>query len=408
MRFPVIGRIAQKEILTTIRDRRAIISNLLLPLLLLPVIMLGLPLVLGGLFNREEAQDTALAVQNMSQMPARLAQHLESANVEPYESDDPQAQVRGDEAPVGLVIPADMEARIVQGEPVELQLYSKLGNLSAEVASGKVNGAVGAYRQEIVAERLGEAGLDPAVLEPVSVQSLDASSDAERASGQFSWIIPFFIAIWTLVGGQMTAIDATAGEKERGTLESLLVAPVRRSEVVIGKFLATLLFGLAAAVMAIVGYVAGSSILGGFVASRIEGGGAEIVSAMGGSLQVSPAAVGMLLMSTLLLSATLAALLLGITMFARSFKEAQSYVAPLSFLLILPVMALQFQDLLDLGNWIYLVPVLNVLLMMNEVVKGSVETAPVIMTWGSLAVTIFLLLAFALRNFMREDVIFRT
>ena len=408
MRWSMITQITAKEVLSTLRDRRAIVSNLLLPLVLLPVIMLGLPLLLGSLFNREQASETPLAVENLAQLPPALAEQLTLANVEPFAEEDPESAVRNDEASVGLTVPPRMAERLAAGEQVEVVLYSKQGNLEAEVAVSKVRGAVAEYRQELVASTLREAGLDPAVLEPVAVAAVDASTEAERSSGQLSWIIPFFIAIWTLVGGQMTAIDATAGEKERGTLESLLVAPIKRVEVVVGKFLATMLFGLSAAVMAILGYIVGGTILRRLLTSRIGGEGAEIVSLMGGSLQVTPSSVILLLLSTLLLAATLAALLLVVTMFARSFKEAQSYVAPLSFLLILPVMALQFADLLELGSGVYLVPVVNVLLLMDEIVKGAVDTGTVALTWGSLIVVIVILLGLALRNFNRETVIFRT
>ncbi|MEX2534990.1 MAG: ABC transporter permease subunit [Trueperaceae bacterium] len=408
MRWRIISQVAGKEILSTLRDRRAIVSNLLLPLLLLPLIMLGLPLALGGLFNREQASETPVAVQNLSELPPELAELFEAANIAPFASDEPEEVVRSESASVGLRVPGDMANSVGAGEQVDLVLFSKQGNLAAEVAASKVRGAVDAYRQDLVAERLGAAGLDPSVLEPVTLRAVDASSTAERSSGQLSWIIPFFIAVWTLVGGQMTAIDATAGEKERGTLESLLVAPVRRSEVVMGKFLATMLFGLSAAVMAIIGYVAGGALLGSLVSSRLGGEGGEVVAMMGGSLQVTLTSVILLLTSTLLLAATLAALLLGVTMFARSFKEAQSYVAPLSFLLIIPVLALQFKDLLDLGLGIYLVPVVNVLLLMDDTVKGAVDGAALALTWSSLVIAIVLLLAFALRSFARENVIFRT
>ena len=344
MRWRIISQITAKEVLSTLRDRRAIVSNLLLPLVLLPVIMLGLPLVLGSLFNREQASETQLAVRNIADLPPRLAEQLAVANVEAVVSDDPEEAVRSESVTVGMRVPEEMAERLAAGEQVDLLVYSKQGNLRAEVAVSKVRGA----------------------------------------------------------------IDATAGEKERGTLESLLVAPVRRSEVVVGKFLATMLFGLSAAVMAILGYVAGGTVLRKIVGSRLGGDGAEVVDLLGGSLQVTPMSVILLLTSTLLLAATLAALLLGVTMFARSFKEAQSYVAPLSFLLILPVMALQFEDLLDLGLGVFLVPVVNVLLLMDDTVKGAVEAGAVALTWGSLLVVIVVLLGLALHNFNRERVIFRT
>jgi sodium transport system permease protein len=403
-----VAQIAAKEILSTVRDRRAIISNLLVPLFLLPLMMLGLPLALGGLFNREQAAVTPVAVQGLAQLPGDLVGLLEAANLRLQESRDPQAAVSAGSADLGLIVPPDMGARLAAYERVELRLYSKHANLRAQVAASKVAGAVEAYRRGLVSLRLRAAGLDPSLLEPLAVEAIDASSNAERSSGQLSWLIPFFIAIWTLVGGQMTAIDATAGEKERGTLESLLVAPVWRSEVVAGKFLATLLFGLSAALMAIVGYLSGGLVLKTLVGSRLGGAGAEVVALMGGSLQVTPQSVGMLLMSTLLLAATVAALLMGVTLFARSFKEAQSYVAPLSFLLIVPSLVLQFKDLLDLGRAIYLVPVVNVLLLIDDTVKGSAEFGAVALTWASLLLVIAALLTFALHNFNREGVIFRT
>jgi sodium transport system permease protein len=401
-------RIAGKEITSTLRDRRAIVSNLLIPLLLLPLVMLGLPLAFGGLFAREQAALTRVAVENLGELPEGLADLLLAANVEPVASEDPEAEVRSDRFSLGLLVPPAMAARAVAGEQVELVMFRKQGNLRAEVTAAKVTAAVAVYRRGLVTERLARAGLDTSVLEPVAIRSVDASSEAERSSGELSWIIPFFIAIWTLIGGQMTAIDATAGEKERGTLESLLVAPVRRGEVVLGKFLATLLFGLSAAVMAIVGYVVGGTLLRSLTLTGQDGEAARMVAELGGSLQVTPVTVLLLLVSTLLLAATLAALLLGLTLFARSFKEAQSYVAPLGFLLIVPVLALQLSDLFDIGLGAYLIPVVNVLLLMDGAVAGAVDWPATVVTWSSLIALTAALLAVALRNFSRESVIFRS
>src|SRR5690606_10047454 len=106
--------------------------------------------------------------------------------------------------------------------------------------------------------------------------------------------------------------------------------------------------------------------------------------------------------------AVVAAVLLGISLFARSFKEAQSYIAPLSFLFVIPAVALQFKDLIGIGDTAYMVPVLNALLLMDDIVKGSAELSSILVTWATLAVVIVLLLVFAYRNFTREDVICRS
>ena len=406
MRPAIIWRIASKEILSTLRDRRAIVSSLLIPLLVLPLVMLGLPLLLGGLFEREQTTTTEVAVRGLDNLPDQLRRDIEAQSITLTPTDAPEAAVREGDYAVGLSVPSNFEAAVQRGQG-ELTVYNKTGNLRGELSVSKLEDAIDTYKQALVAQRLRGAGLGPSVLEPLTVKNEDASSQAERSSGQLAWLIPFFIAVWTLAGGQMTAIDATAGEKERGTLESLLVAPVRRIEVVVGKFLATMTFGLSAALMAILGYVLGGTVLRQFF--RFQGEEAqEMVSVMGGAINVSAFGVVMLILSALLLAALIAALLISIAMFARSFKEAQSYVAPLSFVLILPAIGLQFSDFFGSNPILYLIPVMNTLIVMDDLVKGSAQALPLLLTYGSTLAYTALLLDFAFRSFKREGVIFRT
>lgn len=408
MRPDKVWLVAKKEIISTLRDRRAIVSNLLIPLLMLPLMMLGMPLLLGGLFEREAETVTEVGVVGLANVPAELRALLEAQNVALVAVDDPVEAVRADTVVAAITVPADFSSTLAAGGASSIELATKVGNMRSELNSGKVQQAVAAYQQVVVAQRLSAAGLDPSVLSPVRVQVVDASSAAERAGGQLSWMIPFFIAIWTLTGGQMTAIDATAGEKERGTMEVLLVTPIRRIEAVIGKFLATLTFGLSAAFMAIVGYLLGGLLMRGVFMPRLGEQAEAMVQVMGGTVSVNLATLGMLVVSAVLLAAAVAALLLAITMFARSFKEAQSYVAPLSFVFILPILFLQFRDLIGAGDVIYRIPVVNVLVLMDETIRGNATASAVATTWLTMLALVVIFLVFALRNFKRESVIFRT
>lgn len=407
MRARFVGRIAAKEILSTLRDTRAIVSNLVIPLVLLPVVMLGLPLLMGGLFERETTTVTELAVEGLAQLPVELIAFGEAQNAVFVDVEDAVDAVRSDAYSAGLAVGPDFAERLAAGS-ADVVIVAKSGNIRSELNAGKLRAAVDAYAQTIVAERLTGAGLDPSVLRPIAIGSADASTEAERSSGQLAWLIPFFIAIWTLSGGQMTAIDATAGEKERGTLEVLLVAPVRRAEVVVGKFLAVVTFGLSAAVMAILGFVLGGTVLRRMFLPLIGDGGGEIASMMGGTLTITPLTVLLLLVSALLLASVVSALLLTVTLFARSFKEAQTYVAPMSFLMIIPAIALQFRDLIGAGDSIYWIPVYNVMVLMDDVVKGSASAGAIGITWLVMTAVVAALLALAYRSFQREDVLFRT
>ncbi len=403
----IIWRILQKELLSTIRDRRAMISSLLIPLLILPVVMLGLPLALGGLFEREQATTTQVGVLGLEYLNETLKTTLEKQNLTLVDTTNPQNDVLTGIYDVALEIPINFNTALATNT-ASLKLYSKKGNIKSELNSGKIQGAIEEYRQGLIKQRLLEAGLDEKILEPISIEAIDASSKAEKSSGQLAWLIPFFIAIWTLTGGQVTAIDATAGEKERGTLESLLVTPVRRIDIVLGKFFATMFFGLAASSMAIIGYVLSGFLLKKLFVSQLGEDGNEIVSIMGGTLDITPLRLLLLIMSALLLSGLIASVLMSITLYARSFKEAQSYIAPLSLVMVFPAIGLQFADFFGNNLWVYLVPILNVLLFMNNVVRGKLELLPLLLTWGSLLAFTVLLLDVAYRNFRREAVIFRT
>ena len=407
MRPRFVWAVAYREILSTLRDHRAVLANLLIPLVVLPLVMLGLPLVLGGLFGREAVRETTVGAEGLAQLPTAFVQTLNRKNIRLTAVKDAEASVRAEAVVAAFRVPQDFSAQLRKGN-APLELFRKSGGLRDELLTEKITGAVKTYEAALVRQRLKAAGLEPRILTPLRLETRDASTPVERASGSLGWLIPFFVIIWTLTGGQMVAIDATAGEKERGTLEALLVTPVRRAEIVVGKFLATLTFGLSAASVALVGFLGSGWLLSIAFGGRLSGGAGRVARGLGGTLSVQPSELLALLVSAFLLAALVAALLIAITLFARSFKEAQSYVAPLGLVLVLPVVSLQFSDFFASSPVIYALPAFGTLLLMNDAVKGTFDPQLALWAWGSSLVLAALLLWFALRSFRRENVLFRT
>jgi sodium transport system permease protein len=402
MRASIIGRLFQKEVLSTFRDRRAMFFTLIFPLVMIPLFMVGFPALIGGLMQSTSETSSPIGVVGEANLPGEFTTLLKAQNITLSPVTDPLTAVQNGDYEAAIKVPADFQEQIKQGGKVGLELYSKQGNMKSELVAGKIQTAVSAYQKEIVASRLKAAGLSEAVLTPFTVTTVDASSKAETGAGVLGWLIPYFIALFVLTGGQATAIDATAGEKERGTLESLLVAPVRRSEVVVAKTMATMTYGLGASIMGIIGY----SISGVLVRALLGSG--DVPSAFVGSFHFSPTILLMLLVSAILMAGFISSLVIGIAIFAKSYKQAQSYIAPLAMIIVIPAVGLQFADFFSFGNAIYLVPILNILLLMNDVMKGIATPLHAILTWGSTLVYAGLLLSFAYRNFRREDVLFRT
>ncbi|WP_424951688.1 ABC transporter permease subunit [Deinococcus sp.] len=410
LRWRFVWQVARKELLSTVRDRRALLSGILLPLLLIPVFTVGFPALLGRAFSGQGQERQRVGV--LGAFPESLRERLTAGRTDSagrHEQGvvlvpvtDPQAAVRNGTADAVLVFPPNLPARA--GEPnATVKLYAKVGNLKAESGViSKLNAALDDYNTRLVSEGLSERGIPVSFLTPLRVQTLDASRPQEAASGQLAFLVPMFLLQFILAGGMATAIDSTAGEKERGTLEVLLVSPIRRPEVVVGKLLATCSTALLSAACGLLGL-----LLSGPVSRLLVQDSGGVASGLGGRLSVTPASVLVLIVMALSAALLLSALLIAVSIFARSYKEAQTYVTPISLLIVFPAIGLQFADFIGHGAGLYTLPVVNAMVVILDVVKGKL-TLP----FAALAVAVnllvtALLLLLAIRSFGREGVIFR-
>lgn len=385
-----VTRIFRKEMLSVLRERRVIFSTLILPILLMPLLMYGPSLLLGNAARKTVEQVQPVGVQNL---PEAALQALRAAKLDPVPVDDPETRVR--EKVVQAAV-AYAEGRYV--------IYGRLsgGVTQSSVVVDKIERALRELKDQEVARTLKSRGISPAVLEPFQVTIQDASPKEERSAGLFASFIPYFLVLFILIGGQVVAIDTTAGEKEKGTLEALLATPAPLLQVVLGKALATLVVALAAALASVAGIVLGGTVVRSFFARQLEGG-----PQLGGALALEPSGYLALLVTAVLFAAMMVSVQLTLGLYARSFKEAQSYMAPLQFVFILPLIALQFSDFLTQQQWYYALPAFNVMLLLDGLVKGSAQGWQMGLTWATTLVFAGLALALAVRNFRREDVVFR-
>jgi len=414
LRWNYVWRVASRDLLSTLRDRRTITSTILIPLLLIPLFTLGLPLLLGRFIGGQAQQRQQVGV--VGTLPASLRAALTRderapggtvtrAGVELVPVTDPRAAVQSGEVDAALRAPAPLPTRAGDGSGT-LEVYAKLGNLRAQTgAYAKVQSTVEAYNRELAVRRLDSLGLGAQTLTPVTLAPIDASPEQERRSGQLAFLIPLLMLNFILTGAMATALDATAGEKERGTLESLLVSPVRRSEVVAGKLLATTITALTTALFSVLGFVA-SGLIARLVLTQ-GSATSEVTQAFGGQLSLTVGSaltlLGIVISAALLISAVLIAL----SIYARSYKEAQTYVTPLSLAIVFPAVLLQFSDFLTLGAGTYAIPLFGSMVAILDIVRGNLtaEHAAYAITANLLGALGLGLLA--LRSFGREEVIFR-
>lgn len=410
----MVWRVAVRDLLATLRDRRTLNATIIMPLLLIPLFTLGMPMLMGKLIGGQQQERQKVGV--VGTLPASLRSALERdektpggevlrAGVTLVPVTDARAAVDSGDVEAVLRAPAPLPDRAGDGTGT-LEVYAKLGSLRAQSgAYGKVKEVVDGYNRALAVQRLGALGLGEQTLSAVTVKPIDTSTEQARRSGQLAFVIPMLMLQFILSGGMATAVDATAGEKERGTLESLLVSPVRRGEVVAGKLLATTMTALASALFSVAGFLL--SGLGAAVIARQGGMGGEVAQMLGGQLALTPGGtlslLGVALSSALLVSAALVA----IGIYARSFKEAQTYIAPLSMAIVLPAIMLQFADFLSSGNAIYAAPLIGGMLAILDTVRGTVTAGHALSAIAANLVGALLLGLLARRSFGREEVIFR-
>lgn len=252
--------------------------------------------------------------------------------------------------------------------------------------------------RQILARRIQQHRLDPGFARPLRVR-------AERLPGPgfmaklLSMLLPYMILIFALVGAMYPAIDLGAGEKERGTLETLLAAPVNRMALVLGKFGVVMVAALVSALLATLSLTV-----------SMRAGVLGTLSLIGGeSFSFSLTEAGWALLVVIPTTAIFAALLMVLSVFARSFKEAQSYSSPLQMFIILPAF-ISFMPGVDLDAGTALVPIVNVSLALKAIFTGNLDQhyLHLGLLFLSSAVLAAGLLLFTTWWFRREQVLFRS
>jgi sodium transport system permease protein len=383
--------IFRKEMKDTMRDRRTLVVMVLVPILLMPLILVA-SVKLAEWSSRSQSEDVVqLMVSGGEYAPLLVTWLSADERIEVFQEQGDAAILLKEGAIDGnLIIPEDFMSGIYTGREVRvgLEINSTRGNSAASV--DKVKSAVAAYSELVVADRLEAMGLTTEVLNGVEVEAEDTATAEEKGGAFLGYLLPMFLVIFAMVGGMYTAMDISAGEKERKTLEALLMTPASRTEIVTGKFLAV------AAVSVVTILLSMAAI---FVTAPLISGS---LGEMDLTLNVSAALI--MLPVAVLLAAMFAALLLAVSIFARSYKEAQNYVTPLYLLAVLPVIV---ANALPSGNYplLYIIPGFNAVILFRELLVGDFVVSHIALTVVSSIVYTLISIRCAAAIYARDDVL---
>jgi sodium transport system permease protein len=389
--FGPIGVVAMKEVVDNVRDRRALASALLYPLLG-PVLMVLLFTVVERSFADRVEGRLQLPVAGASEAPDLvdfLGQHGVAVLPAPP---DPEDEVRSGRLDVVLVIPRGFAASFSRGEPAVVQLVVDESRQSAGVSVQRARRVLEAFGNQTAALRLLVRGISPDIITPLAIEQIDLATPQSQAA-RFLNLLPYFLIFSIFIGGMYLAIDSTAGERERGSLEPLVMNPISRRDLVLGKLCAVLLFTAVAV---------GETLLAFAVVLRV----APLENILGVSMSLDWQTMVAAFVLALPMMPLAGALQMIIASFTRSFKEAQNYLSMLPLVPALPGMFLAFVPFKP-DLWTMFVPTFSQQILINQVMRGeSVATRDVLVASGTTLLVAVLLTAAAVALYRGERVIF--
>ncbi len=366
-----------KELKDSLRDRRTALMVLVASILTGPVTLILVAQFVSGL--EEKAAILKVRVVGQQYAPA-LVNFLQRNDVEIEEApSDYEARIREGRLDAVIVVPEDFDSRFIGGDGAKVEIVYDDSRTDSGPAIRQAERLLRAFNRETGTLRMVARGVSPDLVEPVKVEHLNTATP--RQKGAFLlFLIPMFAILSPLLGGMTIAIDSTAGERERGSLEPLLANPVPVSQLVLGKWLAAWTFASAVALLTLTGFVLAATLYAQKkLAALMAFGAPEFLHFVA---MVVPFA------------AMTAALQMLICTYGRSYREAQTYVSYLATVVsFVPVIVL-FSGLKD-ATWQLAVPVLGQQVVLSRVVRGDVLTPidwliPSAVAFGIAAVCVWL------------------
>lgn len=397
MSWKNIKLIFVKELVGTIRDKRTIIAMIIIPLIFYPLLFAGV-----GYFSKigslkSEEANSKIVIHGAEFAP-QLVKHLQdSEKIKVFTiGEDSPAKLQNGDIQAVLVIPSDFKYKIEQEEPGKLILKYDATEAKSRIAQKRVNQIIEKYKGEILLQRISRLNLKEEFLTPLILQEENIAT-AEKMAGSFlAVLLPYLIIILIFAGAMHTAVDITAGEKERGTIATLLVSQVSRLEIVLGKCLAVMLISFTSMALGLLGLTL-AFLLGASIAGGIEG--------MNFGMTINTIFLLFLVLFPLVGLASAVLVMVGI--FARNIREASNYITPIYMLTVL-LGVISVSQGMELTGKMFLVPILNSSFVFKELLLGKIYWDHILTTFIANMIIAGLALLGATRLFNKEEVLFRS
>jgi sodium transport system permease protein len=394
-----VGIIFRKEFREIFRDKRTIMSVVVGPIVITPLMFA----IIGFAIQKkvEGANTTRYPIGYLGKTEqSDLLQKLKASPSLALQEVKTEAEATDliRTRKVGAVVKVNENEASQQllEQPVEVTLIGDKGEETSRTVQGKILQLIEKNGKDIVQQRLALRGVAPTILTPYTIKEKSIPGSGGNAMLFLTQMLPYILIMAAFSGAIYAAFDQVAGEKERGTLETLLISPASRRDIVLGKFGAVVSVCLVSCILSIVGLII-----------PFKSGLKAFSWLAEGGLSVSPTTLGVIALVLIPLSILFAGMLLAISTFARNQKEAQTYLGSLFPIVMIPAFFSMFMDA-KVSLSVALVPILNGSLIIKQALDGSFSTSFITLAFAASVAYAGVAIGFATKMFQNESVLIKS
>ncbi len=388
----IILTVIKKELVDLFRDKRTLITTILVPAIAIPLLLLGVTKLTEALTEREQAKQLKVAFIGA---PDAFKAKFNSDDYKDlkYDLETGKTAIINDSLDAVLAFDSNFSNTIQEMKSGTVNIYYKSTD---EFAYRRISKEIKAYEADLLKERIKALNIESSAIKPLVISEIDITPPKEQIGSTIGGFIPYIFILFCFMGCVVPATSLITGEKESGTIETLLTVPASRFKILLGKMITIAFVGLSASLITMLGMVISLKFLPNIPENFLE----VINDLIGAKFLIM--LIAMLIPLSLFFAGALSALVVR----AKSFKEAQSYVSPLTFIVIIPAMLALIPGVTL--NWQTVwIPILNIALATKEIIAGTISIPMYITIVLSLIVLAIIALYTSIKQFTKEGMVLK-